>query len=106
MLLFFCPGNNSDTDFRASGAYVFRPLDQNPQIFRDPEANATVFKGPLVTEIQQNITHYVSQVVRLYAGSRELENEWLIGPIPIEDGKGKYREDERLFWGFYLPVKF
>ena len=81
-------GNNSEFDFRASGAYIFRPLKQEPNIFSDAGGNATVFKGPLVTEIQQIISGYVSQVSRLYAGQQEIENEWLVGPIPTNDGKG------------------
>jgi hypothetical protein len=88
-ILSFSLGNNSQFDFRASGAYIFRPLNQEPNIFLDSGANATIIKGPLVTEIQQNISAYVSQVSRLYAGVQEIENEWLVGPIPIEDGAGK-----------------
>ena len=53
----------------------------------------TVFKGPLVTEIHQTISGYVSQVSRLYAGQQEIENEWLVGPIPTDDGKGKYLKE-------------
>jgi len=28
-------------------------------------------------------------VSRLYAGVQEIENEWLVGPIPVDDGAGK-----------------
>lgn len=42
-----------------------------------------------MTEIQQNISSYVSQVSRLYSGQQEIENEWLVGPIPTDDQAGK-----------------
>ena len=42
----------------------------------------------LVVCTSQNISTYVSQVSRVYAGVPEIENEWLIGPIPVDDGAG------------------
>lgn len=39
--------------------------------------------GPLVDEVHQEWGPWVSQVVRLYAGSSNLEMEWLVGPIPV-----------------------
>uniref|UniRef100_A0A8C9W6K5 Lysosomal alpha-mannosidase n=1 Tax=Scleropages formosus TaxID=113540 RepID=A0A8C9W6K5_SCLFO len=43
----------------------------------------------VVQEVQQEFSPWVSQVVRLYWGSRELELEWTVGPIPVEDSLGK-----------------
>jgi Tfp pilus assembly PilM family ATPase len=35
---------------------------QEPNYFPDSGDNVTIFKGPLVTEIQQTLSSYVSQV--------------------------------------------
>ena len=81
-------GNNSKFNLRASGAYIFRPANQNPHIF-SVKSNSNLIKGPLVQEIHQEFNAFISNVVRIYAGSPDVELEWLIGPIPISDGIGK-----------------
>ena len=45
----FFSGNNTEFDFRASGAYIFRPSKQEANIFADSGDNVTIFKGPLVS---------------------------------------------------------
>ncbi|KAJ8263831.1 hypothetical protein GJAV_G00141790, partial [Gymnothorax javanicus] len=45
--------------------------------------------GSVVQEVYQQFGSWVSQVVRLYGDSRELELEWTVGPIPVKDGFGK-----------------
>lgn len=40
--------------------------------------------GPLVAEIHQVWTPWVSQVIRVYKEELTLEMEWLVGPIPIK----------------------
>ncbi|XP_071540487.1 lysosomal alpha-mannosidase-like isoform X2 [Panulirus ornatus] len=81
-------GNNSNEDNRASGAYIFRPHGTFAQDIAE-KANITIVEGPVVAEIHQVWTPWVSQVIRVYKGQTLLEMEWLIGPIPVEDGVGK-----------------
>jgi hypothetical protein len=37
----------------------------------------------------QVFSDWATQTVRLYAGAKSVEIEWTVGPVPIEDGKGK-----------------
>lgn len=81
-------GDNSQEEKRASGAYIFRPNGT----FAHPVStftNTSVIQGSLVTEIHQVWSPWVSQVTRLYTGQLHVQMEWLVGPIPIEDGVGK-----------------
>ncbi|XP_042885144.1 lysosomal alpha-mannosidase-like isoform X3 [Penaeus japonicus] len=81
-------GNNSQEEFRASGAYIFRPDGAHAQPVA-AAANVTIVQGPLVAEIHQEWTPWVSQVIRAYKEELTLEMEWLVGPIPVKDGIGK-----------------
>jgi lysosomal alpha-mannosidase len=42
-----------------------------------------------VQEVHQTFNDWVSQVVRVYPRSHHVEFEWLVGPIPVDDGIGK-----------------
>ena len=47
---------------RASGAYIFRPKTQRRRDFGKPKKGETLlFEGPLLQEIQQEFSDYVSQ---------------------------------------------
>uniref|UniRef100_A0A1W7RA88 Alpha-mannosidase n=1 Tax=Hadrurus spadix TaxID=141984 RepID=A0A1W7RA88_9SCOR len=81
-------GNNSEFKFRASGAYIFRPNGTDPYPLGD-NVTMHIFKGPLVQEIHQIFNSWTTQVIRLYQGEEYIEYEWLVGPIPIQDGIGK-----------------
>jgi len=85
-------GDNRQFSRRASGAYIFRPQAQRPRMF-SPSRRAKVVAGPVVQELHQEISPFVSQVVRLYAGQGDegagAEFEWLVGPIPVADDVGK-----------------
>ncbi len=81
-------GNNSMVDFRASGAYIFRPDGQSP-VMLDQKPDTDIIQGDLVTEVRQNFADYVSLVTRTYKDSEDIEFEWLVGPIPIDDNVGK-----------------
>ena len=81
-------GNNSKVEWRASGAYIFRPKFQRPSPLKKV-LNHHVVNGPLVNEVHQEINPWLSQVIRSYRGQEDTEFQWLVGPIPIEDGKGK-----------------
>ncbi|CAH0775454.1 unnamed protein product [Bemisia tabaci] len=82
-----CKGYNYNPDNRASGAYIFRPAKQIP--ISNLTANITVHKGKQVTEVHQAFNPWMSQVIRIFSGSSELEFCWLIGPVPVPDWNGK-----------------
>uniref|UniRef100_A0AAR2J2A3 Lysosomal alpha-mannosidase n=1 Tax=Pygocentrus nattereri TaxID=42514 RepID=A0AAR2J2A3_PYGNA len=68
---------------QTSGAYIFRPNSSTPcAVSKKPDIST-------LQEVRQQFSPWVSQVVRLYEGSRELELEWTVGPVPVEDGFGK-----------------
>ena len=73
--------DDSHDDDRASGAYIFRP-NGTAQSF--PTPIAVVYSGPVLTEIQLRYNSWASSVFRTYRGQRYMEDEWLVGPIPIE----------------------
>ena len=79
------PGNNSEFEFRASGAYIFRPLEQEPELCKSEDSES--FQGPLFQEIHFNFQNNVSFVTRNVRDRLELE--WLVGPISVEDGLGR-----------------
>ncbi|XP_035227790.1 lysosomal alpha-mannosidase-like isoform X2 [Stegodyphus dumicola] len=81
-------GNNSEFQFRASGAYIFRPNGTEPLPLGN-NVDITLINGSLVQEIHQIFTPWLSQIVRLYKGSENVEMKWLVGPIPVEDNVGK-----------------
>ena len=81
-------GHNQGFDDRASGAYIFRPSKQIPQMFK-PDNHSTLITGQLVDELHQTFSPYISQVVRIYRDSEEIEFDWIVGPIPVDDDIGK-----------------
>nr|CAD7453459.1 unnamed protein product [Timema tahoe] len=72
----------------SSGAYVFRPNSSGPVTITENVA-VRVLKGPLVEEVHQVYNEWVSQVIRVYKEDNHVEFEWLVGPIPVNDGVGK-----------------
>lgn len=81
-------GNNAEFLNRSSGAYIFRPKDNNIRFATD-HVTIEVYKGSLVEEVHQKFNDWISQVVRVYKQSTYAEFEWLVGPIPIDDEIGK-----------------
>ncbi|XP_065912001.1 lysosomal alpha-mannosidase-like [Dysidea avara] len=84
-------GHNSNSS-QASGAYIFRP--NSSQVYdvnnnNNTKTNISVVNGPVVQEVWQVFSSYVSQVIRLYTGTNHIEMEFTIGPIPTNDKKGK-----------------
>ncbi|XP_069699537.1 lysosomal alpha-mannosidase-like [Periplaneta americana] len=72
----------------SSGAYLFRPDGTSNTPISD-SANIVVYKGDIVDEIHQTFSDWASQVVRIYHEENHVEFEWLVGPIPTDDGIGK-----------------
>lgn len=81
-------GNNAEAFNRSSGAYIFRPNGSDATVVSET-ATVKVYKGDLVEEIHQTFNEWVSQVIRVYKDEKHIEFEWLVGPIPKEDGIGK-----------------
>ncbi|KAF2364114.1 Glycosyl hydrolase family 38 C-terminal [Trinorchestia longiramus] len=80
-------GDNSQFSKRASGAYIFRPNATEAELL---EVTSTVqYDGEVVGEIHIEYGSWASEVIRTYKGLVQVESEWLVGPIPIEDGSGK-----------------
>ena len=71
-----------------SGAYIFRPVSSLPKLI-SKGSRVEVFKGPLVQEVRQVISPFITQVVRLYTGQKHAEFEYTVGPIPVGDRWGK-----------------
>ncbi|KAG6556620.1 hypothetical protein Mapa_001561 [Marchantia paleacea] len=84
-------GNAFESQGQASGAYIFRPNSSEcfPLGSPDDTVQLTVIRGPLVEEVHQTFSPWISQVVRLYRDADHAEIEFMVGPIPIEDGLGK-----------------
>lgn len=76
-------GNNEIFRNRSSGAYIFRPKNNNAST-ATKKANYTVHKGNLVTEIHQKFNDWISQVIRMYNGENFIEFDWVVGPLPSE----------------------
>ncbi|KAF0896347.1 hypothetical protein E2562_021882 [Oryza meyeriana var. granulata] len=79
-------GNGSDP--QASGAYIFRPNGTVP-IKTNGQVPLTVLRGPILDEVHQQINSWIYQINRVYKGKDYVETEFVVGPIPVDDGNGK-----------------
>uniref|UniRef100_J3KV59 Alpha-mannosidase n=1 Tax=Oryza brachyantha TaxID=4533 RepID=J3KV59_ORYBR len=79
-------GNGSDP--QASGAYIFRPNGTVP-IMTNGQVPLTVFRGPILDEVHRQINSWIYQINRVYKGKDYVETEFIVGPIPVDDGNGK-----------------
>lgn len=78
-------GNNSRFEFRASGAYIFRPNGTNA-VPIGPVTRLVTVRSRIVTEVRQEINKWATQIFRLYRAEPDfIETEWIVGPIPVED---------------------
>lgn len=97
-------GNNEVFENRSSGAYIFRPDPLVAEEIVGTDVAVEVITGNLVDEVHQVFNEYISQVVRVYKtgtfSRHVVEFEWLVGPIPIEDGYGK-----EIVSRFYSDIK-
>ncbi|XP_070378956.1 lysosomal alpha-mannosidase-like isoform X2 [Dermacentor albipictus] len=78
---------------KPSGAYSFNPSDDQP-IDLGRRVNYSLVKGPLVQEIHQTFSDWVSQVIRLYKDEDIIEFDWVVGPIPFSEGREPSRGKE------------
>ena len=72
-----------------SGAYIFRPAIDGTYSLSGATKLVNLVNGAVVSEAWQQVTPWLSQVVRLRAGARGVEFEWTVGPIPVNDDQGK-----------------
>lgn len=84
----FYPGKDGSKETQASGAYIFRPNGTYP-IKSEGKVPFTVLRGPLLDEVHQRINSWIYQITRVYKGKEHAEVEFIVGPIPIDDGIGK-----------------
>ncbi|KAK7316862.1 hypothetical protein RJT34_00622 [Clitoria ternatea] len=82
-------GNDGTDTAQASGAYVFRPAGPSSPIKSNRKFPLTILRGPIVHEVHQKINSWIYQTTRLYKGKEHAEVEFIVGPIPIDDGVGK-----------------
>ncbi|XP_037479257.1 alpha-mannosidase At3g26720-like [Triticum dicoccoides] len=75
-------------DPQASGAYIFRPNGSVP-IKTDGQVPPTILRGPILDEVHQQINSWIYQITRVYKEKDYVETEFIIGPIPVDDGNGK-----------------
>uniref|UniRef100_A0A2N9ECH2 alpha-mannosidase n=1 Tax=Fagus sylvatica TaxID=28930 RepID=A0A2N9ECH2_FAGSY len=80
--------NGSDKDPQNAGAYIFRPNGTFP-IKPEGQVPLTVLRGPVVEEVHQQINPWIYQTTRLHKGKEHAEVEFIVGPIPVDDGIGK-----------------
>ncbi|CAI9276447.1 unnamed protein product [Lactuca saligna] len=78
----------SEADIQPSGAYIFHPNGSPPSIV-SRSVPIKVIRGPLVDEVHQQFNSWIYQVTRVYKDKEHAEFEFIIGPIPVEDGVGK-----------------
>ena len=69
---------------KPSGAYAFNPASKEPRT-HVRTTSFKVVKGPLVEEVHQVFSPWISQVVRIYQHVDYLEFDWVVGPIPIDN---------------------
>ena len=74
-----------------SGAYIFRPSEPNQNLTLIAAVRKEERKVPDLID-EMHIFYevpWIKEVIRLYKDSPFLEVEYTVGPIPIDDGRGK-----------------
>jgi alpha-mannosidase len=72
----------------SSGAYVFRPMDEPNHPFKSINSSIVETRDAIESHVHYE-GGWIHQVTRLGKNSEYLEIEYTIGPIPIDDHKGK-----------------
>ncbi|KAK8970565.1 hypothetical protein KSP40_PGU019649 [Platanthera guangdongensis] len=85
---FYTGSSGDDVDSQASGAYVFRPNGTFP-IKYEEEVPFNILQGRILDEVHQQVNPWIYQITRVYKEKEHVEFEFIVGPIPIEDGIGK-----------------
>lgn len=85
---YYAGDSGRGSDPQASGAYIFRPNGTFP-VNPKGKISSTILRGPLLDEVHQQITPWIYQITRAYKAKEHAEIEFVVGPIPIDDGIGK-----------------
>ncbi|CAF3620466.1 unnamed protein product [Rotaria sp. Silwood1] len=81
-------GDPTTPEFPPSGAYIFRPfISEAVPVSLSRKINCT--KTDIVQKASIIFNEWVSQEISLFRGKSEIELEWTVGPIPIDDNIGK-----------------
>lgn len=84
-------GNNSRPEFTPSGAYLFRPTKQTPEMFSSEWQGSVT--GPVVNESHTSWSNWTYQIRRNFVSAADPfsfeEVEFTVGPIPFEDKLGR-----------------
>jgi len=79
----------SGDDQQSSGAYIFRPNGTEPIPVSESAPLITLIQGPVVNEVRQMITPWITQSVSLYGSDPQVVFTYNVGSIPIDDQIGK-----------------
>lgn len=85
-------GDNSEFSKRSSGAYIFRNLNGTVAQQMSDKVEFTTYKGEIYDEIHQVFSDWAKQTIRVYHDegvNDNIEFEWYVGPIPVDDEQGK-----------------
>ena len=88
-------GDDNSEETQNSGAYIFRPKHHKGGIHTTSlSREVTIFHSDLVTELHYKYIgksgkKYIRQIIRLKQDSDVLESEYIVGPIPHDDDKGR-----------------
>ena len=80
-------GNNTEFEYRASGAYIFRP--DSPAVPLAQVVQLVTVSGPLFTQVRQVFADGSCQIFSLNRGESTVQVDWIVGPIRVDDGVGK-----------------
>lgn len=75
-------GTNIDNNHTASGAYIFRPTEEDADKLTD-KVTYKIVQGDIVDEVHQSFNSWVTQVIRVYKNENYIEFDWMVGPIEI-----------------------
>jgi len=96
--------SNSNSDQQNSGAYIFRPSSPEQKLITiPPKKGAAKFRQTSVgTEITIEFEEapWIRTTTRVLSGQPYIEVEYTIGPIPIDDRRGK-----EIVTRFNTPIK-
>ncbi|CAN8003106.1 unnamed protein product, partial [Ixodes hexagonus] len=74
--------------WKASGPRVLNPVNEEP-FELGYNITCSVVRGTQVQELRQRFSSWLVQVVRLYEDQDVIEFAWELGPVPVDDNKGK-----------------
>ncbi|KFK28275.1 hypothetical protein AALP_AA8G495400 [Arabis alpina] len=80
--LWYASNTGDAKNTQVSGAYIFRP-NSSLAYAVSSKPKLQIVRGPLMDEVHQQFSPWVSQVVRLYKDKEHAEFEYTIGPVPV-----------------------